>query len=132
MLTRTVRKFLTQPRVARLATLGRDGYPHIVPIYFMLDGDDIIFGSDDDERKVVNARRRPKGAVVIGGEPDADDAGYLIQGDLRVEKSASRALMRKMLRRYESAKEAREFEAEWTEGKLVLIRLKPRKVIRVW
>jgi nitroimidazol reductase NimA-like FMN-containing flavoprotein (pyridoxamine 5'-phosphate oxidase superfamily) len=84
ILSRQVRRFLQQPRIARLATIGADGYPHIVPIYFMLDGDDIVFGSDRDEQKVRNARRNRKGAVVIGGEPATDEAGYMFQGDLSV------------------------------------------------
>ena len=75
MLSKEIREFLRKPRVARLVTIGSDGYPHIVPIYFMLDGDYIIFGSDRDNRKVGNALTNPKGAVVIGGEPATDEAG---------------------------------------------------------
>jgi nitroimidazol reductase NimA-like FMN-containing flavoprotein (pyridoxamine 5'-phosphate oxidase superfamily) len=85
LLYRSVRSFLKAPRIARLATVGSDGYPHIVPIYFMRDGDDIIFGSDRDERKVRNALANSKGAVVIGGDPATDEAGYLIQGDVSIE-----------------------------------------------
>ena len=36
MLTGEVRIFLQKSRIARLATIGVDGYPHVVPIYFML------------------------------------------------------------------------------------------------
>ncbi len=128
VLTRIVRKFLKQPRVARLATLGRDGYPHIVPIYFILDGDEIVFGSDDYERKVINARRHPKGAVVIGGDPDTDDAGYMIQGDLRIENDRNHKLLRLIAARYESEENAQ----DWIGEDTVIIRLKPRRVIRVW
>ncbi len=128
VLTRTVRQFLRQPRTARLATLGPDGYPHIVPIWFILDGDDLLFGSDGDERKVWNARRHPKGAVVIGGEPETDPAGYMIQGDLRVEADADKKIMRRLADHYGAGDEA----DEWGQSKRVVIRLKPRRVIRVW
>lgn len=117
VLTRAVRKFLKTPRIARLATIGRDGYPHLAPMNFELDGDDIVFGSDDNERKVWNSRRNPKGAVLIGGDPETDDAGYLIQGDLSVEPR-------------DAADGATEIE--WGDGAQVTIRLKPQKVIRVW
>ena len=128
MLTRVVRKFLRQPRIAHLATLGRNGYPHIVPVYFLLDGDDIVFGSDDNEQKVKNARRHPQGAVVIGGDPATDDAGYMFQGSLHVARDPSRKLIKRMRALYESGSDAE----EWEESDSVIIRLKPRRVIRVW
>jgi len=85
ILSPTVRRFLSSPRLARLCTVGADGYPHVVPIYFARVGDEIIFGTDPDETKVRKALRNPKAAVVIGGDPDSDPSGYMIQGDLAVE-----------------------------------------------
>ncbi len=132
MLSSTVRRFLSRPRTARLATIGADGYPHVVPIWFMRDGDEIVFGSDRDERKVRNARANPKGAVVIGGEPGTDEAGYMIQGDLSVEDDPGHKMMRRLLRRYEPQRRAEEAPADWGSGERVVIRLKPKSVIRVW
>jgi nitroimidazol reductase NimA-like FMN-containing flavoprotein (pyridoxamine 5'-phosphate oxidase superfamily) len=132
VLNRSVRSFLKVPRIARLATVGPDGYPHIVPLYFMRDGDDILFGSDRGERKVRNAQANPKGAVVIGGDPAADEAGYMIQGDLSVEDDIGQVMTRKLLSRYETKEEADRLAAEWAESDLVIIRLRPRSVIRVW
>ena len=132
ILNRTVRSFLKAPRIARLATVGSDGYPHIVPLYFMRDGDDIIFGSDRDERKVRNALANPKGAVVIRGDPTTDEAGYLIRGDLSIEDDMGQVMMRKLLSRYETKEEADQLAAEWADSDVVIIRLKPRSVIRVW
>jgi len=132
VLTSSLRRFLAAPRIARLCTQGPDGYPHVVPIYFMRHGDDIVFGSDRDEAKVRNALRNPRAAVVIGGDPGRDDAGYMIQGDLTVEPNPDRGLIRSLLLRYESRKEAEQFLAQWGPGEGVLLRLKPRKAIRVW
>ena len=132
MLTSEVRIFLQKPRIARLATIGVDGYPHIVPIYFMLDGDALLFGSDRDNRKVRNVLSNPKGAVVIGGERMADEAGYMIQGDLSIEDDVDHAVTRRMLYRYETQEEAERNLAEWKNSDIVLIRLKPKSVIRVW
>ena len=98
----------------------------------MRDGDDIVFGSDRDERKVRNALANPKGAVVIGGDPATDEAGYLIRGDLSIEDDTGQAMMRKLLSRYETKEEADRLAAEWAQSDLVIIRLSPRSVIRVW
>jgi len=132
ILNREVRRFLREPRTARLATIGADGYPHIVPIWFMLDGKDIVFGSDRDERKVRNASANPKGAVVIGGEPTTDGAGYLIQGNLSIENDVGQRLMRRMLRRYQTKVTVEGLAAEWADSDMVVIRLRPKSVIRVW
>jgi len=132
VLTNRIRRFLAAPRVARLCTIGKDGYPHVVPIYFTRVGDDIIFGTDRDEAKVRNALRNPRVAVVIGGDPETDDAGYMIQGNLSVEHHPRTALVRRLLRRYETVEEAEKHLAEWGDSDRVLLRLRPARVIRLW
>ena len=132
ILSRRVRQFLNKPRIARLATQGVDGYPHVVPIWFRRDGDDIVFGSDRANRKVRNALANAKGAVVIGGELPIDDEGYMIQGDLSIADDVNNVSMRKLLLRYETKKEAERLAKEWADSDLVVIRLKPKKVIHVY
>ncbi len=132
ILNRRVRQFLNKPRVVRLATVGADGYLHVVPIWFRRDGDDIVFGSDRDNRKVRNILANPKGAVVIGGELPVDDEGYMIQGDLSIATGIHHASMGELLLRYETKREAKRLAIEWADSDLVVIRLKPRKVIRVY
>lgn len=132
MLDEEVREFLRKPRVARLATIGSDGYPHVVPIYFILDGDGILFGSDRDNRKVKNALANPKGTVVVGGEPATDEAGYMIQGSLTIEDDKDHSLARRMLYRYEPKDKVEKTLAAWVNSDLVIIRLRPKFVIKVW
>jgi PPOX class probable F420-dependent enzyme len=38
-------------RTGKLATTRRDGRPHVVPIWFVLDGDDIVFNTGADSVK---------------------------------------------------------------------------------
>jgi nitroimidazol reductase NimA-like FMN-containing flavoprotein (pyridoxamine 5'-phosphate oxidase superfamily) len=86
MLSRNLRAFLDEPRVARLSTVGRDGFPHVVTIWFARDRDDLLFACERGDQKVRNALRNPKAAVVVGGDPKRADAGYMIQGTLTVEE----------------------------------------------
>lgn len=57
--------FLGASSRARVATLSRDGSPHVVPItYVMLDGC-LAFWADRDSQKVVNVRRDPRIACIV-------------------------------------------------------------------
>jgi PPOX class probable F420-dependent enzyme len=58
-------------RVARLATLGRDGAPHLVPFCFALSGD-VLYSAVDHKRKrssrlqrVDNVARDPRVGVLV-------------------------------------------------------------------
>ena len=48
---------LAGARVARLATVGGDGQPHLVPITFAIDGDLIYTTVDHKPKKSANLRR---------------------------------------------------------------------------
>lgn len=130
MFDNDARQFLEKPLIARLSTISSDGYPHNVPIWYLLDGDDVYFISDRAARKTQNALANPKGAAVIGGDTD-EDAGYLIQGDLHVETDADHRMMMRMTDRYEEGEAAEKLKAEWQNDDIVIIRLHAQKVIRV-
>jgi PPOX class probable F420-dependent enzyme len=51
------RKRLSGARVARLATSGGDGQPHLVPVTFAVDGDLIYTAVDYKPKKSTNLRR---------------------------------------------------------------------------
>jgi nitroimidazol reductase NimA-like FMN-containing flavoprotein (pyridoxamine 5'-phosphate oxidase superfamily) len=73
--------FLAEVRFARLATIGRDGFPHNVPIWFDLeplaDGSyDLLFVSDRAASKTRNALANPRAGVTVGGDR-GDACGYL-------------------------------------------------------
>jgi PPOX class probable F420-dependent enzyme len=132
VLTRKLRAFLDdRPRIARLATVGRDGYPHVVTIWFARDGDDIVFGCERTDQKARNVLRDPRATVIIGGDPKNDEAGYMIQGDASLEDDSDRRLTALIVRRYEKKRSADQLlaEAGWHP---TIIRLRPRRVIRVW
>jgi PPOX class probable F420-dependent enzyme len=50
-------KRLGSARVARLATAGGDGQPHLVPVTFAVDGDLIYMAVDHKPKKSANLRR---------------------------------------------------------------------------
>ena len=44
-------------RTGKLATVRKDGRPHVVPIWFVLDGDDLVFTTWHETVKAHNLRR---------------------------------------------------------------------------
>lgn len=134
MLDDAVREILKQPLVARVTTINPDGYPHTVPIWFILDGDDIVMATGGTTRKVRNILANPKGAVTVGGDPKDDDGkayhpGYLFQGDFTVEADPENAWIRRIAHHYRDDDQIEHDIAEW--GPHDAIRLTIRNVIQV-
>jgi PPOX class probable F420-dependent enzyme len=72
------RALLAGARVARLATAGTDGRPHLVPVCFALDGNRIVTAIDHKPkrggrlRRLANIEANPNVAVLADHYEDAD------------------------------------------------------------
>ncbi|HEX9921524.1 MAG TPA: PPOX class F420-dependent oxidoreductase [Anaerolineae bacterium] len=55
-------------RTGKLATVRQDGRPHIVPMWFDIDGDDLIFTTWHKSVKAVNMQRDPRVCLCIDDE----------------------------------------------------------------
>src|SRR5512146_1800082 len=61
-----MRAFLLEgTRTGKLATTRADGRPHVVPIWFVLDGTTLIFTTGLDTVKAANMRRDPRVAFCV-------------------------------------------------------------------
>ena len=72
MLTEAQRRFLEDSRVAHLATAGRDGAPHLVPVCFCLDGTSLYITVDEKPKRtdiplkrIRNIQENPAVAVTV-------------------------------------------------------------------
>ncbi len=70
-------EFLRSQRVARLATLGPSGWPHVVPVMYAL-GEDGAFEFDVDGVKLRNLGHEPRAALVV--DAMGPKRGVTIQG----------------------------------------------------
>ena len=52
-------------RTGKLATVRKDGSPHVVPIWFVLDGDDVLFNTGAETLKGRNLRREGRAALCV-------------------------------------------------------------------
>jgi PPOX class probable F420-dependent enzyme len=66
-----MREWVREARVGRLATLGADGRPHLVPVCFALEEDTLYSAVDEKPkrsqrlRRLENIRRRPEVSVLV-------------------------------------------------------------------
>lgn len=73
-------EFLKTQRLARLATVGPTGWPHVVPVMYRLT-DDGAFDFDADGVKLRNITAEPRAALVVDGSPKR---GVAVQGRTEV------------------------------------------------
>ena len=70
-------EFLRSQRVARLATVGASGWPHVVPVIYALD-EDGAFEFDVDGVKLRNLTSEPRAAMVV--DAMGPKRGVAVQG----------------------------------------------------
>ncbi|CAM3434275.1 pyridoxamine 5'-phosphate oxidase family protein [Kibdelosporangium persicum] len=60
-----VRAYLESGRVANVATIGPKGRPHLIPVFYILEGDGIATWTYGTSQKVANLRRLPEATVLV-------------------------------------------------------------------
>lgn len=78
--------FLEAEQVLQVATIGPDGFPHLVPMWYVIEGDRIVFRSFSKSQKITNLRRDPRLTVLLErGKAYAELQGVMIKGRARLE-----------------------------------------------
>ena len=73
--------FLKEPNKAALATIDKDGFPHVVAMGFLAKDGAIYMTSYAKAQKVLNIRRNPKVALMVeSGKNYGDFRGVLLRG----------------------------------------------------
>lgn len=61
-----VREFLsTGTRTGKIAWVAANGSPHVAPIWFVLDGDDLVFNTGSSTGKGRSLRREGRASLVV-------------------------------------------------------------------
>ena len=125
-----VRDFLSAgTRTGKIAWVASDGAPHVAPIWFVLDGDDLVFNTHSDSGKGrALARERRASLVVDDQEPPYSFVKIDGAISLSEELEEVRRFATLIGGRYMGADRAEEFgERNGVPGEL-LVRLHPAKV----
>lgn len=81
-LKKAIANLIQCERVCRVATAGRSGMPHLVPVCHVLADGKIYFASGTDGRKVANLEANPRVALTVDLYSDAwpNLKGVMVQG----------------------------------------------------
>src|SRR5580704_10869001 len=78
-------EFLRDARKVALATIGKDGFPHLVAMNFIVREGAILMSSYGKAQKVVNIRRNPKVALMVErGRHYGELQGVMIRGECEI------------------------------------------------
>ncbi|MFJ2188569.1 PPOX class F420-dependent oxidoreductase [Kitasatospora sp. NPDC087861] len=124
------RAFLTEgTRTAKLATTRADGRPHVAPIWFLLDGDELVFNTGAATVKGRNLAR--DGRVMLCVDDDRPPFSYvLLQGTARLSEDLAevRAWATRIAARYMGEDLAEQYGARNGVPGELLVRVKIEKV----
>lgn len=130
--TETQEFLLTGTRTGKLAWVSQTGAPHVAPIWFTLDGDDIIFNTHSESGKGKALQREGRASLVVDLE-EPPFAFVKIDGTITIDDDLDnvRAVAKNIGRRYMGEDRAEEFgERNGVPGELV-VRLTPTKITAV-
>jgi PPOX class probable F420-dependent enzyme len=125
------RAFLLEgTRTGKLATVRADGRPHVVPIWFVLDGDDVVLTTGAATVKGRNIGRDPRVSLCVDDE-NPPFSFVTVEGEASVSEDPDELLRwaTRLGGRYMGAERAEEYgRRNAVEGEL-LVRLRPTKII---
>mgnify|MGYP005818194255 CR=1 FL=1 len=121
---------ISQPRTAKIATVRPDGRPHVAPVWFDLDGEDIIFTTGQATVKAANLHHDPHVSICVDDE-DFPFAFIQIDGVASISTHPDELLYwaTRIASRYVGDSLGESYgKRNGVEGEL-LVRVKPGKVI---
>jgi PPOX class probable F420-dependent enzyme len=125
------RAFLAEgTRTGKLATSRADGRPHVAPIWFILDGEDLVFMTGANTVKGKALRRDPRAALSVDLE-QPPYAFVTVEGRVEISEDLEEMLPLSIAiaRRYVDEAEAEAFGRRNAVAGELLIRLHPDKII---
>jgi PPOX class probable F420-dependent enzyme len=103
VLCEAAREFLLSGPIAHMVTLDEDGSPHVTMAWVDVVGDDLLFGTLFDQRKLRNLRRDPRVAVSFERDvvrPPGLREYLVVHGEATVTEGGAPELLSSLAKRY--------------------------------
>lgn len=117
-------------RTGMLATVRRDGSPHVAPIWFVLDGDDVVLTTGAATAKGRNLRRDPRACLAVD-DPRPPFAFVRIDGDAELSDDPGPLLewATRIAARYMGPGLAERYGRRNAVPGELLVRIRPRRIV---
>lgn len=124
-------KFLSEgTHTAKLSTVRADGSPHIAPVWFLLDGDDIVFNTGEDTVKGRNMARDGRVSLCVDdGRPPFSFVTLQGRAELSDRLEEVRAWATRIAARYMGQDLAEQYGARNGVPGELLVRVRIEKVV---
>jgi PPOX class probable F420-dependent enzyme len=117
-------------RTGKLSTVNADGSPHVAPVWFLLDGDELVFNTGKETVKGRNLAR--DGRVALCVDDDRPPFNFVVlSGRARLSEDLGelRDSATRISARYMGAERAEEFGARNGVPGELLVRVTVEKVV---
>lgn len=76
---------LNETKVLQVASIGSDGWPHVAPMWFVVEDGIVVFRSFTKSQKIVNLRRNPALTVLAeSGDSYQELRGLMIKAEAKL------------------------------------------------
>jgi PPOX class probable F420-dependent enzyme len=83
--------FLEEERTVICATIGRDGFPHLMPLWYVVHGEEVWSWTFAKSQKVRNLERDPRATLVVEAGEEYDELrGVMLKCDVTVHRETER------------------------------------------
>lgn len=119
--------FLSESNIARVATVKPDGSPHVTPVWYLWENNQLLISVMKGSVKEGNIKQNNKVAVTVDSNT-APNKGVIIEGTAKIEELREE-IQRRICQRYLKTENIDKY-LEWSRGKYqsILIRIHPEKI----
>jgi len=128
-------RFVDEERVLTCATLGPGGRPHLMPLWYLREGDVLLAWTYSKSQKVRNLERDPRATLQLEAGRDlyGQLRGVMLECDVAIERDPARVgeFGLKLMARYAGAEISAQARAGVLQqaSKRVVLRFTPTRVV---
>lgn len=116
--------YMKSHELCRFATASKDAKPHVVPVIYAMDGEDVIVAIDYGTKKLGNLRQNRKVALVV--DEYHPNHAVMVEGECEILERGKEylRLLRLLADRFEYYR-----KNPWGEGESPILKIRPTKAV---
>ncbi|MEE9247472.1 MAG: PPOX class F420-dependent oxidoreductase [Dehalococcoidia bacterium] len=128
-LSKTLEEFLEQPNLGILATLRKDGTPHLTVVWYEYENGEVRISVTDTRMKYKHVLRDPRASLAVT-TPEQPFKEVVFEGKAHVTKDGGPELIRRLAIRYDGEVEGNKY-ADYTINKdnRLVLHFKPERIM---